>query len=382
MSKQSSTEKQSRCPVCRAANQPAARFCEQCGAVMNAGPGGQSAPAANPLRIVMPIVIVLALVGGMVMLQRQPQQGADAMNQALGGNPHSLPGADGNAGGDVNSMVEQYKARLDKDPLDTAALNELYTIYSSISEADKVTPYTQAAVTAWMKQPADSREAKLIADVAALSMQNGDLLGAAASFEAFSQAEPENFSVMATVGDLHLQLSRVEAPGSEIAGREAKKAETWYQRFLDNATPESHPELYWDVLVNQASAMMAQMPAEGADFSQVLAKLERATTENPDYWLGWHSYGMALKAAGRNDEAITALAAAKQHGSPREAWESEQQLAMLENREPDPGDFDPTDPHSGMDMSGGGFNTPHGMPNPHHQGDEVPENPHNIGTQG
>ncbi|MEZ5339147.1 MAG: zinc ribbon domain-containing protein [bacterium] len=379
-SKETNRNDSLRCPVCRAANSADARYCEQCGAVLgtSARASGNQPPAVMrylPLLLIAS-VLVLVLVGWIVRSSRGPVAGDTAAQ-----NVHGVPDDGSGQAGDVRELAQQYEQRLAGEPLDTDALNQLYILFGSIGEADRVTPFAKAAVESWLRQPADSREIKRISDVAALAYQHGDLLGAVAGFEAYSQAEPENLPVLATIGDLHLRLSRLEAAGSELAGREARKAETWYGKYLAQADPATDSELYWSVLVNQASARIAQLPAEGADFAPVLADLQRATEEAPQFWLGWHSYGLALQLAGRSEDAALALQSAKQCGSPREAWESEQQLALIEGREPDPGDYDPTDPHGGMEMGGSGSDSPHGQPNPHGVGSGQ-ENPHTVGTQG
>ncbi len=378
------------CPDCKAANQAGARYCEQCGALLDGGSALKEQPqdqrrgkSFNWTALVVLALIIAAIFWVSRNAGDKPGDSPPATsNQAA--NPHASPSSSSDVP-DVTRILEESRGKLAADPLDTAALNEMYEMYAGIGEQEKMQPYAEAAIDAWQALAPEVRDLKQISDVAMIASDHNDLESAVQAFIAYHEAQPENLSVAATIGNIYFQISRRELPGSAEAAEQARLAIDWYDRFLAEATPETHAEQYWNVMVDKASMHISLLDEQAPQYDEVIALLRNVTEEAPEFWMGWHNLGLALKLAGQRDAAIEALTIAKEQGSPREAWESEQQLAILENREADPGDFDPTDPHSGVDIDS--MDLPpaqQGMPNPHGQsgGSDDTANPHNMGTQG
>ena len=371
------------CPSCQADNQADARFCEQCGAPLD-GAGAATEQAAEQGRGSSfrwaALVVLLLIIAALFWVSRNNGKTQEAATPAVADvadNPHASPGGGMNADApDVAKILEESRSRLAADPLDTEALNEMYDMYAGIGEQARMQPYATAAIEAWLAQDPASRTLKKISDIAMIASDHNDLVSAVPAFIAFHEAQPDNVAVAATIGNLYFQLSRRELPGSEQALAQARQAVQWYDTFLAGATPETQATQYWNVMVDRASMQLSLLDPEALQYDEVIASLRRVTQEAPDFWMGWHNLGLTLKLAGQTEEAIAAFAGAKEHASsPRERWESEQQQAVLENREPDPGDFDPTDPHSGVDMGGTELpGTQPGTPNPHGEGN-MP-NPH------
>lgn len=385
------TENKTICSDCSAQNPPSAKFCEQCGAVLGNSPATGEAGAGNPGSTFnwTGIVIVIIVVGAIFWLNSfmggKPDTGTQQASTSS--SPHSLPSEDGSGMQDVMAVIEQSRGKLEENPLDINALNELYQMYGGIGEPEKVRPYTVAAVDAWQALEEQARDMKRISDIAVLAMQNGDFEGAVVAFESYLENSPENVQVAATIGNLYFQMGRRDGTDTEAGRAAMNNAIDWYTRFLDAGNPSELGDKYWNARIDRASARIALADGGPDTFEAVIEDLREVTEQAPDYWMGWHSLGLAQKLAGHSEDAIETLHSAKEHASSgRERWESEQQLAILEGREADPGDYDPTNPHAELDMDSMDLpDAAPGMPNPHGgSGDSgtVPENPHNIGTQG
>lgn len=380
------------CPACQSDNQPNAVFCEQCGVALSKPTAATATTPVvggrSPLAIMLMVFAIFAVVALMIwVIDRSSQSALESGTEVLAASPHGEPGQ--TAGMDsVSELLEAGKARLDANPLDVPALNELYDMYGKVGQLDKVTPYTEAAVAAW--RAASGTEAGSIAVLAGLAMaamDHNDARGAVTAMTAYQEAQPDNHAVIGSLGNLYFELSRDPKAEPAAVRQAAASSVDWYDRYLATFTDEEPDREYWNTLVDQASMLLVLADADPAkpEFQRAIASLEQVTVGDPANWSGWHNLGLAHGLGGQNPQAILALSKAMEVTQNKmNRWESEKQIALLEGKPLPPSPFEGQDPHAGLDLeslrkSGGkpGMGNPHGegsMPNPHGKG--AKPNPH------
>jgi tetratricopeptide (TPR) repeat protein len=270
----------------------------------------------------------------------------------------------------VDELIAEHRARLATDPLDVEALNALYKLYDQIAQTDKMLPHTRIAVDTWVAQNNEGQgDIKLLAGVAMAALQYGDQQGAILAMEHYHAAQPDNISVIATLGNLNFALSRLEDSSSAAAKQYATSAVDWYAKYLAVATADSQGQAYWNVMVDQASMQLLLSDAnnDSLQHEHAVDQLLQVTISAPENWSGWHNYGMTLGLSGQKEQAIAALQKAMEIAANKmQRWESDKQIAMLEGRELPPPPFDQSDPHAGIDMHGLEFpQADPGSANPH-----------------
>ena len=364
------------CPACNSENRDIAKFCDQCGAPLSPAmesesPGAvaaippsatrmQAEPAQRqPATINWTALLTLAaIVLVIVWVVRTPKQ---AESPAMGANAGG-----GNPIGTMENVQKQLadlKAKLKKDPLDVAAISDLYMMYSQIGQSDKVRPYMEDALKAWQKKYRKPDEAarKELAGLALAALQANDQQTAIDVLEIYHNSDPENLGVVGTIGNLYYEMNQ---PADAIK---------YYDIYLAKGTPKDQGSDYWNILVDKATMHLnlAGQDAASTDYASALQLLLRATKESPKHWAAWYNLGQAYKVADEKDKALTAFRKSLEvAGDAQSKYEAQREINELEGK---PAPEPPANPHAGMEMGGGDGNVslptpPPGTPNPHTEG--------------
>jgi tetratricopeptide (TPR) repeat protein len=355
------------CPACHSDNRDIAKFCDQCGAALSpsvAAEGQASPPASDlvaaaaasmavtqaPAAAIQPkqpatinwsaLLVLGAIVLGIVWVIKMPSGGQPAA-------PPMVPAAGGAGGNDpigtmqnVQAQLADLKGKLKKDPTDTGALHDLYTMYSQIGQTDKMQPYIDAASSRWQKKlkrdpldveslsnlylvahmtdqtdsvrpyvdtalatwkqkypkPNDDSR-KILAGIALAALQAEDDDEAAKVLIAYHEADPTNLGVMATLGNLYYNIN------------EPHEAIQWYDMYLAKATPKEQPTDYWNILVDKATMHLnlAGTDIKSPEYATAMQLLLRATKEAPKHWAAWYNLGQAYKTAAQKEMALAAF---------------------------------------------------------------------------
>jgi Flp pilus assembly protein TadD len=377
------------CASCGATNRDDAKFCDQCGALMDVEAAGSAASAPAPKVVPAAVVstprpktnwvavaVLLVILGGVGWLLFMPKSNdaGGAMGDASGGNPH------GNQ--DMNQMMAQIQANKDalaKDPLDTQALAALYQTFSMVNRQDQVRTYLEKALEALDQQKATlGDEAKRKAsDIAMAAINGNDLEGALLALGALRKITPEDVSLIAMMGDLNYDLGKPE------------KAIEYYDEYLSQADASKAGDNYWKVRVDRASMLISMGAKDAIVLDQAMQELLTITAAKPEMFNAWFNLGVAYVQKGDKDTALKTFEKCKPLAQGEmQTWQVDVQLARLKG-EPEPpmpasphgegmgeaGGGGMANPHGGMDMGGGGdMANPHGgmdmgdgggMANPH-----------------
>jgi len=369
-----------KCPQCGTENPAGAEFCSECAEPLaapvkalepepKAEPDAAAQPAsrkANLTGLLVLIIIILAVA--LIFVQFKPKSGTSGMAGMDGmTNPHAEGGMDmanPHAEGDTGSVkegtanphgegatgsMEQLKARIDdargkltKDPLDVAALQTLYEIYSMVGMQSKLTPYFESALAELGKRKfASSEEMRMTASkLSSAATMAGDAEGAIKAIKVYQQKYPEDISANLMIANTYYDLKK---PADAIK---------WYDTYLAKATPEKGGEDYWYARVDRA-AMYLEQPKDAKltdPVGMAVAELEAVTAAKPDIWNGWFNLGVAYAKAGSKDKAREVFKRAQKDAPDKFAkWRVDTEIAKLEGREPP---APPSNPHGEADVGG------------------------------
>jgi Flp pilus assembly protein TadD len=360
------------CPKCGADNNDLARYCDQCAVPLSpeasteaaaksaVTPGAASSARINWLALLIVAVVIMAL-SWLLFAPHESKPGASADAAAMGAgggteNPHTKAGADaaGGMNGDIMQQISDAKSALEKNPLDTDALNTIYGMYGTIGRQQQVRPYLDKAYAELIKQRAalGDKAVDTLVGLVSAAMMGGDADGALSILTQYQQLEPDNTSLLGILGDVCSDMDKKE------------DAIKWYTLYLDKAKPEEAGETYWRVRTDRAVMFLKLgQPVNGQDSVQLaISELEGVTLQVPALWGGWFNLGIAYSTAGLKDKAKQAWdKALKLSTGELDKWQVEAEIAKMEGKEPPP---QPANPHGAMG-AGGGMGMGGGMTNPH-----------------
>jgi tetratricopeptide (TPR) repeat protein len=396
------------CPQCNSDNNEDARFCDQCGAALEptaAAPvatpapaegAAPAAPAAAPMAAPAAssaapqinwaaVIFILAAVGGLFWLLGNPGTKDNVAPGMSGGgsNPAAMMGQ-------IQGQIKDLKGKLDKEPSDTAALKELYTMYAQVGKLKDVGPYLEKALAAIEKKEASPETRQQIAELAETAMGAGDNEGLLLCLTSFNRLFPEELGALAYIADVHFKLGQLD------------QSIDYYNRYLEKATPEKEGAEYWDVVTSRGSTYVEQYKKNKNKslLDQGLAELVRSTNNAPKSWSGWYYLGLAQLTAEDKTKARESFTKAVEAASDKfQAWEAQAEIDKLDGKEPAPmpnphgegfgtaagasphGEMPADDAHSGAGSApsgempndsihgGGNGGSPHGEPQPSPHGE-------------
>jgi Tfp pilus assembly protein PilF len=368
------------CPACQSDNRDIAKFCDQCGAALSpsveelrrqpAVAGNDSTALATAVAAGLvagrattinwtALLFLAALVLGIVWVIKTPSQQT------------APPPMAGTQGGDnpigtmenVQKQLADLKSAVKKDPLDIAAISDLYMMYGQIGQTEKVKPIMESALKAWQKKYPKPDEAarKELAGLALSALQADDQQTAVDVLVVYHEADPANLGVVGTIGNLYYEMNQ---PADAIK---------YYDMYLEKGTPESQGSDYWNILVDKATMHLnlAGQDTSSSEYATAVQLLDRATKESPKHWAAWYNRGQAYKTAGDKSRALADFKKSLEVATDAQnKFESQKEINELEGK---PAPEPPANPHEGLDIGGNGGDVslptpPPGTPNPHTEG--------------
>ncbi|MCC7478940.1 tetratricopeptide repeat protein [bacterium] len=380
------------CPACNAENRDIARFCDQCGspiaedAIAAAKPAAKSEEhkaAAGPKVnwAGLALLFVLLGVGGFLLFPaKKDNAGAPMMGGAAGEEVM----------GKVLEQVGALKKRIETDPTDTKALNEVYTLYQQVGKIEKAREYVQLSLDGIQKQidekKLDTEKAvSITADVAQAAVMAGDGEGAMMALEFFHKLKPDDVQVLPFLGNLAYDLGKTD------------DAIKWYSQYLEQADPATSSD-YWNVQIDRSTMYLqkADDTKDGSWTDKARVELEAVVTAKPEMFNAWFNLGQVHLHKKDKVKAREMFAKALTLSSDEiSKYKAEKEIALIDGKEPPA----MPNPHGeggsleemGLGPAKPGVENPHGegfgsgggMSNPHGEGfgDVAPgvENPHGEG---
>lgn len=360
-----------KCPQCGTENPEDAQFCVECAeplTVPAAAPppetkvdAGSSAPAAakavNWTALIVIGVIIVACV--LIFVQFKPKSSTPGTTDMSGMSGMTNPHAEGGAGAtgstenphgesatggmeQLKTQITGAKAKLAKDPLDMAALQTLYEIYTMVGMQDKLRPDFEHAMAEIGKRKFKSSDEmrETVSKLASFATMAGDAASAVKVLKLYQQKYPQDISALLMIGNTYYDLQQ---PAEAI---------NWYGKYLEKATAGQNGEDYWYARVDRA-AMYLEQPKDVDQTDPVgfaVTELEAITQAKPDIWNGWFNLGVAYAKAGSKDKAREVFARAQKDAPDKFAkWRVDAEIAKLEGREPP---APPSNPHGDSGMGG------------------------------
>ncbi len=374
------------CPACNAENRDIARFCDQCGAAIAEDAIAAARPAAAKAASSsttsgpkvnwagLSVLLLILAVAGFLLFPGKKDDGAAGGGPMMGGK------AGEEVMGQVLKQVGELKARIEADPTDTKALNEVYTLYQQVGKIEKAREYVQMSLDGIQKK-IDSKEidtekaVSVTADVAQAAVMAGDGEGAMMALEFFHKLKPDDVQVLPFLGNLAYDLGKTD------------DAIKWYSQYLEKADPGKFQD-YWNVRIDR-STMYLQKADDSKDPSfidKAELELDEITKAKPEMFNAWFNLGQVYlhkKDKPRAREMFTkALGLAGTDEISK--YKAEKEIALIDGKTP-PAMPNPHGEGGSLEEMGLGPAKP-GVANPHGEGfgDTPPgmTNPHGEGFGG
>lgn len=280
------------CPACGADNRDGAHFCDQCGASLAPArplPGATQAPVRSMRSRVnwvalLVLALVLAVLGWLLIGGPPREKGRDDKSA----DPHGAGDLAGDEEmGSLLGQLDEAKAKLANDPLDTESLAVLYRAYGMIGRQDAVRPHMEAALVEFDRRAEElgGQRQQVLTDLVGAAIYY-DPQSALLPLLKYRELEPESLSVLLTLGSVYESLGQVA------------QAREYYEEYVDLVDPDSADSAFWEIRVRLAHLELDQFEAEGGAVSKALLELQEIATAQPELWEAWLELGRAYKLDG------------------------------------------------------------------------------------